>query len=284
VTTSTISTAQPAGLADLKRAHRSTWASGSYASVAERLVDAVPPRHLLERAGIEPGMEVLDLAAGTGNVAVRAAQLGAHVTALDLTPELFVRGRERAAAAGVEIEWIEGDAEDLPFEDGRFDRVLSTFGIQFAPRHEVAASEAIRVTRPGGTAGFVSWTPASLLGRVLKAVGARMPKPPAYASPPPLWGDEAHVRSLLEPLGAVVTSETGLNPIAGFTSPWDFVDYMTAKYGPLLKARERLAPDGRWDDLRAELAAITFAFDRGGPSAMYVESEYLLALARVAER
>src|SRR5688572_14463462 len=101
--------AQPAGLADLKRAHRGVWASGSYAGVAERLVDAVPPAHVIERARIDPGMEVLDLAAGTGSVAIRAARLGARVTALDLTPELFVRGRERAAAAGVEIEWVEGD-------------------------------------------------------------------------------------------------------------------------------------------------------------------------------
>ena len=118
-------TAGPAGLADLKQAHRGIWASGDYAAVAERMIDDVPPRHLMERIAIEPGMEVLDIAAGTGNAAIRAAALGARVTALDLTPELFDRGRERAAAAGVEIDWVEGDAEDLPFEDGRFDRVIS---------------------------------------------------------------------------------------------------------------------------------------------------------------
>src|SRR5215218_580332 len=156
MTTYDISTAGPSGLAELKRAHRKTWASGDYGSVAERLVDAVPPRHLLERVSIEPGMEVLDIATGTGNVAIRAALLGARVTGLDLTPELFGRARERAEEAGVEIDWVEGDAEDLPFEDGRFDRVLSTFGIQFAPRHEVAAREAVRVTRAGGVIGLVN--------------------------------------------------------------------------------------------------------------------------------
>jgi SAM-dependent methyltransferase len=275
-----ITTSEPAGLPELKQAHRATWASGSYASVAERLVDAVPPAHLIERAGIESGMEVLDLAAGTGNVAVRVAQLGAHVTALDLTPELFERGRERAATAGVDVEWVEGDAEALPFEDGRFDRVLSTFGIQFAPRHEVAAREAVRVTRAGGVIGLVNWTPQSHIGQVLKAVGARMPKPPAVASPPPLWGDEAHVRGLLEPHGVAVTGERGLNPFTGFSSAEEWVDYMAANYGPLLKAREKLTPDGRWDELREQIVGITASFDRGEPGALCIDSEYLLVLGR----
>jgi SAM-dependent methyltransferase len=227
-------------------------------------------------------MEVLDLAAGTGNVAVRAAALGARVTAVDLTPELFGPGRARAAAAGVEVEWVEGDAEDLPFEDGRFDVVLSTFGIQFAPRHDVAASEAVRVTRAGGSVGFINWTPQSHIGRVLKAVGARMPKPPAYASPPPLWGDEAHVRGLLEPLGVSVTCERALNPFTGFESPQHWVDYMATNYGPLLRAREKLTPEGRWDELRAELVALTASLDRGRPGALHVDSEYLLTRGQVA--
>jgi SAM-dependent methyltransferase len=274
------STAGPSGIADLKRAHRSTWAAGSYAAVAERLIDEVPPRHLLERAGIEPGMEVLDLATGTGNVAIKAAQLGARVTGLDLTPELFGRARERADAAGVTVEWVEGDAEDLPFEDGRFDRVLSTFGIQFAPRHEVAAREAVRVTRPGGTIGFVNWTPQGQLGQVLKAVGARLPKPPEYASPPPLWGDEAHVRELF---GAAVELdlERATNPIVGFASAEEWVDFMAANYGPLVKAREKLAPQGRWEELREEVVAITASLDQGDGDGLHVEAEYLLGIGRV---
>jgi SAM-dependent methyltransferase len=278
-----VSTTEPAGLAELKAAHRSTWAAGSYASVAERLVDAVPPAHVIERAGIEPGMKVLDLAAGTGSVAIRAAARGADVTALDLTPELFDRGRERAAAAGVEVTWVEGDAEDLPFADGEFDRVLSTLGIQFAPRHVVAAGEAVRVTRPGGVIGLANWTPRGHIGQVLKAVGARMPKPPAFASPPPLWGSEEHVRSLLEPLGVEVTCETALNPFTGFASAEDWVDYMATNYGPLLRAREKLTPSGQWAELHAEIVALTAALDRGRPGALHVDSEYLLVIGRVRD-
>jgi SAM-dependent methyltransferase len=282
MTTSVTSTALPSGLVELKRAHRRTWASGSYATVAERLVDDVPPRHLLERVSIEPGMDVLDIAAGTGNVAIRAAQLGARVTALDLTPELFERGRERAAEAGVEVEWVEGDAEDLPFEDGRFDRVLSTFGIQFAPRHEVAAREAVRVTRPGGTIGLINWTPQGHIGRVLKAAGSRLPKLPVFASPPPLWGDEAHMRELFVPTGVELEFERATNPFVGFASPEEWVEFMETNYGPLLTARAKLASDGGWDELRDELVALTRSLDQGRAGALRVESEYLLTLGRVA--
>lgn len=284
MTTLDASTAGPAGLTDLKRAHRGIWASGSYATVAERLIDEVPPRHLLERIGVEPDMEVLDLATGTGNVAIRAAAMGGRVTGLDLTPELFDRARERAGEASVEVEWVEGDAEALPFEDGHFDRVLSTFGIQFAPRHEVAAREALRVTRPGGTVGLINWTPQGLLGQVLKAVGSRMPKPPEYASPPPLWGDEKHVRELLGGARVELTLERATNPIVGFASPADWVDFMATNYGPLLKARQRLEPEGEWEDLREELIGLTAGLDQGDAAGLHVEAEYLLALARVPAR
>ena len=274
--------ARPAGLAELKQAHRAIWASGDYAAVAERMIDDVPPRHLMERVAIEPGMEVLDIAAGTGNAALRAARLGARVTALDLTPELFERGRERAAAAGVEIDWVEGDAEELPFEDGRFERVLSTFGIQFAPRHEVAAREALRVTRPGGAIGLINWTPQGLIGRILKAVGATLPKPPGYASPPPLWGDETHVDALFATEDVAIEHERTLNPFVGFGSPEEWVEFMASSYGPLLTARGKLEPAGAWQPLRDQIVAMTEAADRGVPGAMHVDSEYLLTLIRVA--
>src|SRR6266511_3005304 len=143
-------------LDDLKRVHRATWAAGDYAAVAEAIADTVASTHLLDRVGIEPGQEVLDVATGTGNVALRAAMAGADATALDLTPELFAPARRRAIELGVEVEWLEGDAEELPFEDGSFDRVLSAFGVQFAPRHEIAALELVRVCRPGGDAPVVA--------------------------------------------------------------------------------------------------------------------------------
>lgn len=276
------STAGPSGLADLKRAHRGTWASGSYAAVAERLI-LEPPHRLIERIGLEPNLEVLDIATGTGNAAIPAAQAGARVTGLDLTPELLDHARERAAAAGVEVEWVEGDAEDLAFEDGSFDRVISTFGIQFAPRHEVVAREMLRVTRPGGTIGLVNWTPQGLIGRVLKAVGKRLPKPPEYASPPPLWGDEEHVRSLL---GGEAELDLKRETVSfdDFDSAEDWVSFMEVAYGPMLKAREKLTPEGRWQELRGELVEIVASLDQGEAGRFHVEAEYLVAVARVPER
>jgi SAM-dependent methyltransferase len=278
VTTYDTTTAGPAGLADIKRGHRRTWASGNYAAVAERLIADVP-RRLLERTPIEPGTEVLDVAAGTGNAAIEAARLGARVTALDLTPELLEIGRRRAAATGVEIDWVEGDAEDLPFEDGRFDAVISTFGIQFAPRHEVAAQEAVRVARPGGAIALANWTPQGHIGRVLRAVGSKLPKPPGYASPPPLWGDEEHVRALLERAGAEPRFERATTRFDGFGSAAAWVDFMADEYGPLVTARAKLEPGGAWEGLRDELVELTVAADSGEPDALRVDAEYLMVLA-----
>ena len=170
-------------VADLKRAHRATWASGDYAAIAE-LIDEAPPRDLLAGIHIEPGQDVLDVATGTGNIAIKAAAAGAQVVGLDLTPELFETARRRAAEHDVAVDWVEGDAEDLPFEDDRFDRVLSTFGVQFAPRHEVVARELARVCRPGGRIGLVSWTPQGQIGELFKIMGRYLPAPPDYASPP----------------------------------------------------------------------------------------------------
>ena len=278
MTTYETTTAGLSGLADLKRAHRKTWASGNYATVAERLIDDVPPRHLLERAAVQPGMKVLDLAAGTGNVAIRAAQLGARVTALDLTPELFDRGGERALEAGVEVQWVEGDLEDLPFEDGSFDRVLSTFGIQFAPRHAVAASEAVRVTRPGGLIGLVNWTPQGHIGRVLKAVGGRLPKPPDYASPPPLWGDEAHVRELLEPHGLEVEFDRDVNMFEFDGTEEDYFAWSEERLPPLVMAKTGLAD--RWDEIRRTLIELFESQNEGENPPVRIPSEYLVTIAR----
>src|SRR6476660_1844584 len=136
-------------LAELKQTHRATWAAGDYPVVAQR-VDEVPPRDLLDRIHVRPGEDVLDVATGTGNVALRAASEGANVVGLDLTPELFATAWRRMDERGVAVDWVEGDAEELPFGDESFDAVLSVFGVQFAPRHEVVARELARVTRPGG--------------------------------------------------------------------------------------------------------------------------------------
>jgi SAM-dependent methyltransferase len=179
-----MTTSTPDALTQIKDQHRAVWAAGRYADVAELIDHAAPPQ-LLTAVGIEPGQAVLDVATGTGNVALRAAALGAEVTGLDLVPDLLDIARSRDDGR---IAWIEGDAEALPFEDARFDRVLSVVGIQFAPRHQVVADELVRVCRPGGAIGLVNWTPEGLIGRMFKILGRYMPKPPEFASPPPLWG------------------------------------------------------------------------------------------------
>ena len=261
-------------VADLKRVHRSTWASGDYAAVAA-VIDEVPPRDLLDRVGIEAGMDVLDVATGTGNVALKAAAAGAQVVGVDLTPELFEVARRRAEQHDVVVDWVEGDAERLPFEDERFDRVLSAFGVQFAPRHEVVARELARVCRRGGRIGLVNWTPAGQVGQLFRVLGGYLPAPPAFASPPPLWGDEAHVRGLFEGTGVELAFARG-------TTPWEFdsaeayVAFMETNYGPLLKARERLGAEGRWEACRAEIVALAERHDAGRDGKLLMHVEYLV--------
>jgi SAM-dependent methyltransferase len=258
----------------LKAAHRATWDSGDYTDVADRFVIPVG-RAAIQAANISPGTEVLDVAAGSGNPAIPAAQAGARVTALDLAPSLLEIGRRRALDAGVDVDWVEGDAEALPFDDESFDVALSVVGVQFAPRHEVVARELARVVRPGGRIVLCSWTPRGFIGQFLKTVAPRMPKLPEGASPPPLWGDEAHLRKLFA--GAGVQFEFELRYAAfSYGSAAGFVDYMAYHYGPLVKARERLSQEGTWDELRRDLVALC---ER---SNVFVDgfcalSEYLLA-------
>ena len=269
--------------AQLKEQHHAVWASGDYASIAE-LIDEVPPEHLLARIGIAPGHEVLDVATGTGNVALRAAKAGARVTGLDLTPELFETARRRASEWNVEVDWVEGDAEDLPFADGGFDRVLSSFGVQFAPRHQVTARELVRVTRPGGAIGLVSWTPGGQVGRMLGIIGRYLPAPPAFASPPPKWGDETHVRRLFATVDPRIELELerGTNPWF-FESADEFVSFFETRYGPMLKAREKLSPTGTWETCRTEIVSLLDELNLATDGTLHVEAEYLLAIAHVPE-
>jgi len=264
----------------LKAAHKATWDSGDYGAVADAFVLEVGET-AVEKASIEAGTDLLDVATGTGSAAIPSAQKGARVTGLDIAPSLLERARERAAEAGVVVDWIEGDAEALPFEDGSFDTVLSAIGVQFAPRHELSAAELARVTRPGGEIVVCAWTPAGFIGQVFKTMGPYMPKPPAGASPPPLWGDQDHVRGLFEGTGVELEFETrSVNFEHG--SAAGFVDFMADNYGPILKARERLSAEGRWDDLRSELIAVSEATnvaDRG----FCAPSEYLVAHGRKTE-
>ena len=265
-------------VAELKRVHRATWAAGDYAAIAE-LIDEALSRDLLARAEISPGQDVLDVATGTGNVAIRAAAAGSQVVGLDLTPELFDTARRRATQNGVAVEWVEGDAEDLPFEDERFDRVLSAVGVQFAPRHEVVAQELARVCRPGGLIGLVNWTPEGQIGEMFKILGRYLPAPPDYASPPPLWGSESHIGELFAGTAVEFEFARGHNPFR-FDSPEHFVAFFETYYGPTLKARERLTAEGRWEQCRDELLAMAERRNEATDGSLLMYSEYLVAVGR----
>ena len=180
---------------ELKAKHRALWASGDYPAVAAELIPALGPE-LVRACGVRPGDHVLDVAAGSGNAAIPAAAAGAIVTASDLTPELFDAGRRIAGERGVELEWVEADAEALPFADNSFDVVMSCVGAMFAPHHQATADELVRVVRPGGTIGMINWTPAGLIGNLFATMKPYAPPPPPGASPAPLWGNEDHVRTL----------------------------------------------------------------------------------------
>ena len=262
----------------LKAAHHATWAAGDYAAVAE-LIDEIPPPHLLSRVGIEPGQSVLDVAAGTGNVAILAAKAGADVIGLDLAPELFETARVRAEAAGVDVEWVDGDAEELPSADESFDRVLSAFGVQFTPRHEVTAAELARVCKPGGVIGVVNWTPESKVGELFSIMSRYLPPAPAYASPPPLWGDESHVRALFAEADVELEFERATTPFR-FESAEHYVSFFETNYGPTVKAREGLTAEGRWEECRAEIVAMIERRNVATDGSLEVPSEYLLAVAR----
>jgi SAM-dependent methyltransferase len=258
----------------LKAAHRATWDSGDYTDVADRFVVPVG-RAALEAANLAPGTEVLDVAAGSGNPAIPAAQTGARVTALDLAPSLLEIGRRRALEAGVDVDFVEGDAEALPFDDESFDVALSVVGVQFAPRHELVARELARVVRPGGRIVLSSWTPRGFIGQFLKTVAPRMPKLPEGASPPPLWGDEGHVRKLFAQAGVQFEFERR-HAAFSYGTAAGFVDYMAYHYGPLVKARERLTQEGTWDELRRDLVALSER-SNVATDGFCARSEYLLA-------
>ena len=275
MTTSSPFSTESDAVAQLKDQHRAVWAAG-YDDVAKLVADA-PPTHLLSLADIQPGQAVLDVATGTGNVALPVAARGAEVTGLDLAPNLLDIARSRDEHGAV--AWIEGDAEALPFDDASFDRVLSVLGVQFAPRHQVVADELVRVCRPGGLIGLVNWTPEGLIGRMFKILGSYLPKPPAFASPPPLWGSEERQRSLFERHGVELSFERGMNAFV-FPSVEEYMTFFEERYGPTIKAKARLEAEGTWDACRAELRALYEELNLATGGSLHIDSEYLVTIGR----
>jgi SAM-dependent methyltransferase len=225
---------------------REVWAAGDWPSLPKLVV--IPGEATAAAAGVGPGDTALDVGAGDGNVAIPLARRGAKVTALDPTPELFDSGRTRAAEAGVEIEWVEGNAMDLPYDDQSFDVVTSNFGAMFAPDHKRAAAE---LTRVGKRVVMTTWELAGMNGQLFAVMRPFMPPPPDGAEPPPLWGVEDHIRECFEPTGRAVTIERDSAPTGTFASVDDYTDFLLRTLGPVDLARPQLEADGRWDEMRA---------------------------------
>ena len=256
---------------------RELWAAGDYHRFAKTLVWEVGPV-LVEACGISAGQRVLDVAAGTGNVAIRAAETGASVVASDLTPENFAAGKSEALARGVELEWVQADAEALPFGDAEFDVVTSSFGAMFAPDQQRVADELIRVCRPGGTIGLANFTPEGHGGEFFTLLAKYLPPPPTGARSPLLWGDEEHVRGLfgdrVESLR--MTRETYVEHA---TTPTAYCELFNQTFGPIVMLRASLGE--RTADFDHEFLRYASRSNRSAPgTAAEYEYEYLLVIAR----
>jgi ubiquinone/menaquinone biosynthesis C-methylase UbiE len=263
----------------LKARHRTMWALGDYPAVAADVIAELGPV-LVTATGVRRGDRVLDVAAGSGNAAVPAALTGAEVVASDLAPELFEAGRQFAKQQGAELMWEEGDAEALPYPDGSFDVVLSCVGVMFAPHHQRAADELVRVCRPGGRIGLISWTPTGFVGEMFRTMKPYGPPLPPGAQAPPLWGDEDYVRGLLGDRVTNVVARRQTLTVGGFATPEAWRDFWKSVYGPTIVAYRNIADDPEQvAALDRDLAALAARYDRGG-GVTVMEWEYLLLTAR----
>jgi ubiquinone/menaquinone biosynthesis C-methylase UbiE len=249
---------------------RTMWGSGNYAAVADRISEA--GETVVKRAGARPGMDLLDVACGTGNATIPAAREGARVIGLDFSADLLAIARERAADAMVEVDWIEGDAQELPFEDASFDRVISTFGHMFAPDHKRTAEEMLRVCRPGGVIATACWTPEGSIGRMFRTIAELIPPPPG-GTPPILWGTEEHTRGLL-----------GDAEFERHEIDWEddsvesYASFMLESFGPLLNAREVLGE--REAELDESFRRFLAAENLNDDGTLHFRGEYLLTVVQ----
>ncbi|WIM94660.1 methyltransferase domain-containing protein [Actinoplanes oblitus] len=258
---------------ELKSKHRAMWASGDYPAVADLVAPLGPA--LVEAAGIGPGQRVLDVGAGTGNAALPAARTGADVTASDLTPELLRVGEQRS---DTKLIWTEADAEALPFQDAEFDTVISCIGVMFAPHHERAAAELLRVCRPGGTIALASWTPEGFIGQMFAVLKPYAAAPPPGSTPPPRWGDPAHLASLFGERVTGVSARRHSLRVDHFGTAEAFADYFKRNYGPTIAVYRNIAADPeRVAALDAALTDLARRFDVGDGA---MDWEYLIWTGR----
>lgn len=267
----------------VKQKHRAMWASGDYPALAGELIPDLGAI-LVDACGIRPKQRVLDVAAGAGNAAIPAAMMGARVVASDLTPELFDAGRRQAADRGVQLEWVEADAEALPFEDNGFDVVTSCLGVMFAPHHQAGADEIVRVCKPGGTIGLLSWTPEGFIGRMFDAMKPFSPPAPPGSQPPSLWGSEEHVRGLFGGRITEIRAEKRTLAVRSFHQPEDFLRYFKSHYGPTISVYRFIADDTeKARSLDTALIELAESFGEAhGDAAFQMAWEYLLLTARKA--
>lgn len=259
--------------ATIKQRQQATWASGDFSVIGVTL--QIVGETLAEAADIRAGERVLDVAAGNGNATLAAARRFADVTSTDYVPELLDKGRARAEAEGLNVDFQWADAEDLPFEDGRFDVVLSTFGSMFTPDHTRPAREMLRVMRQGGRIGLASWTPEGFIGQLFKTIGAYLP-PPAGLKSPALWGTEPHIVELFGAQAADIrTVRKHFNFRYRSAAHWlqIFRDY----YGPTLKAFAALDEAGQ-NALEKDITALLERFNVAGSASLVVPGEYLEVL------
>ena len=254
----------------IKQRQQATWASGDFAVVGTTL--QIVGESLAEAADIRAGERVLDVAAGNGNATLAAARRFAHVTSTDYVEALLDKGAERAAAEGLAVRFQEADVEELPFPDSSFDVVLSTFGAMFAPDHERAADEIMRVLRSGGRIGIANWTPEGFIGRLFKLIGRHVP-PPAGVKSPALWGSESHLAGLFGAQSAQIRAERRHFNFR-YRSPAHFVEVFRDYYGPTHKAFAALDEAGQ-QALEFEILALLGELNVAGPASLVVPSEYL---------
>ena len=260
---------------EIKTKQHATWSSGDYGKVAWVTVPLAET--LVEASDLRPGSEVLDVATGTGHVAIAAARRFAVVHGIDYVPALVDTARRRAEAEDLAIDFREADAESLPYADDSFDHVFSAIGVMFTSDHQRAAAELVRVTRPGGTVALASWTPTGFIGELLRTVTKHAP-PPAGALPATRWGDADTVRALL---GQDDVRFSTHRVTQRFLSTEHFADFFVAHYGPTLKAAERLDDAGR-EAFRADLVALAERWNEATDGTLRCDWEYLVAVARVA--
>jgi SAM-dependent methyltransferase len=265
-----MATTAVADLNAIKARQQAAWSSGDYALIGTTL--QIVGEQLCEALDLRSGSKVLDVAAGNGNVSLAAARRFCDVTSTDYVPALLERGRARAAAEGLRIEFRAADAEALPFADASFDVVVSTFGAMFAPDQERAAAEMLRVCKRGGKIGLANWTPEGFIGQMFKVMGKHV-APPMGVKPPPLWGSPARLGELFDSGKATVGwSKRHFN--FRYESPAHWVDVFRTWYGPVLKAFGGLNEAGR-GALESDLLALVGRFNRSTDGTMVVPSEYL---------